>query len=181
MKYPNDIMTEIIYKEEDIRKAAERLANIINKEYDGKALTLVCTLKGAVPFFSELIKFIDIECNTEFIKASSYIGNTTTTVGNVQISTVMNFPVKDRDIIIVEDIVDTGLTCKNLIEYFKNLDCKSIEVCTMLDKPARRVCDIHPKYIGYEIEDKFIIGFGLDYNEKYRNIPCVGVINSKYI
>lgn len=181
MKYPNDIMTEIILKEEDIRQAAERLANKINDEYDGKNLTLVCTLKGAVPFFSELIKFINIDCNMEFIKASSYIGNTTTTIGNVQISTVMNFPVQNREIIIVEDIVDTGLTCQKLINYFKSLNCNSVEVCTMLNKPARRVCDIAPKYIGFEIEDKFIIGFGLDYNEKYRNIPYIGVINPKYI
>ena len=181
MRYPNDIMTEIIYKEEEIRLAAERLANQINKEYDGKKLTLVCTLKGAVPFFSELIKFINIECNMEFIKASSYIGNTTTTIGNVQISTVMNFPVEGREIIIVEDIVDTGLTCEKLINYFNSLKCNSVEVCTMLNKASRRICDIVPKYVGYEIEDKFVIGFGLDYNEKYRNIPYVGIINPKYI
>ena len=117
----------------------------------------------------------------EFIKASSYIGNTTTTIGNVKISTVMNFDVKGYDVIIVEDIVDTGLTCKKLMEYLNDLGCDSIEICTMLNKESRRVCDIKPKYVGYEIEDKFVIGFGLDYNEKYRNIPQIGVINPKYI
>ena len=181
MRYPEDIMIEIIYRDEDIREACKRLAERINQDYEGKKLTLVCTLKGAVPFFSELIKFINIDCQMEFIKASSYIGNTTTTIGNVQISTVMNFPVENQDIIIVEDIVDTGLTCQKLIEHFKSLNCRSVEICTMLDKPGRRTCRIFPKYVGFEIEDYFVIGYGLDYNEKYRNIPCVGIINPKYI
>ena len=181
MAYPKDIITEVLYYEEDIRKMAQDLGAKITKDYQGKDPTLVCTLKGAVPFFSELIKYVTCECEMEFIKASSYIGNTTTTIGNVTISAVLGFPIKDKDIIIVEDIVDTGLTCQELIKYFKNLGARSVEICTMLDKPARRTCNTFPKYIGAEIEDKFIIGFGLDYNEKYRNIPYVGVINKKYI
>ena len=181
MAYPKDIITEVLYYEEDIRKMAQDLGAKITKDYEGKDPTLVCTLKGAVPFFSELIKYVTCECEMEFIKASSYIGNTTTTIGNVTISAVLGFPIKDKDIIIVEDIVDTGLTCQELIKYFKNLGARSVEICTMLDKPARRTCNTFPKYIGAEIEDKFIIGFGLDYNEKYRNIPYVGVINKKYI
>lgn len=181
MSYPKDIMCEVVLTENQIRESAKKLADRINQDYAGKDLTLVCTLKGAVPFFSDLIKHIDIPCNMEFIKASSYIGNTTTTIGNVQISTVMNFPVKGNNILIVEDIVDTGLTCKELIAYFCGLECNSIEICTMLDKPSRRTCDIKPKYVGFTIPDKFIIGYGLDYNELYRNIPYVGVINPKYI
>ena len=181
MAYPKDIMTKVLYTEEEIREIAKKLADQINKDYAGKTVTLVCTLKGAVPFFSDLINNIKLDCNMEFIKASSYIGNTTTTIGNVQISTVMNFPVENQDIIIVEDIVDTGLTCQKLVKYFESLNCKSVEICTMLDKPGRRTCRVFPKYVGYEIEDYFVIGYGLDYNEKYRNIPCVGIINSKYI
>ena len=126
MTYPNDIMNNILFNEEQIRTAAERLAKRINEDYANKNVSLICTLKGAVPFFSELIKFINIDCNMEFIKASSYIGNTTTTIGNVKISTVANFPVENREIIIVEDIVDSGLTCKKLKEYFKSLNCNSI-------------------------------------------------------
>lgn len=181
MAYPKDIMSEILIYEDEIREAAKRLAKKINEDYQNKNLTLICTLKGAVPFFSDLINYIEVDCNMEFIKASSYIGNTTTTIGNVQISTVANFPVENRDILIIEDIVDTGLTCQKLFGYFKSLDCASVEVCTMLDKPSRRVCNIKPKYVGFVIEDKFIIGYGLDYNEKYRNIPYIGVINPKYI
>ena len=181
MTYPKDIMNKILITEDQIREAAQKLAEKINQDYMNKNLSLICTLKGAVPFFSELIKFINIDCNLEFIKASSYVGNTTTTIGNVQISTVANFPIENREIIIVEDIVDTGLTCKKLMEYFKNQKCNSIEICTMLNKPSRRTCEITPKYVGFEIDDKFVIGFGLDYNEKYRNIPYIGEINPKYI
>ena len=181
MAYPKDIITEVLFKEDEIRKMAQELGEKITKDYEGKDPTLVCTLKGAVPFFSELIKYVTCECEFEFIKASSYIGNTTTTIGNVTISAVLGFPIKDKDIIIIEDIVDTGLTCHELIKYFKNLGARSVEICTLLNKPARRTCNTFPKYIGAEIEDKFIIGFGLDYTEKYRNIPYVGVINKKYI
>lgn len=181
MSYPKDIMSEVVLTENQIREAAKKLAARINQDYEGKDLTLVCTLKGAVPFFADLIKFIQIDCSMEFIKASSYIGNTTTTIGNVKISTYVNFPVKDKDILIVEDIVDTGLTCEKLLSYFHDLHCRSIEICTMLDKPSRRTCNVQPKYIGFQIPDQFIIGYGLDYNESYRNIPYVGVMNPKYI
>lgn len=181
MKYPSDIMAEVLFSEQQIVEKAKELALRINKDYEGKALTVVCTLKGAVYFFADLMKFIDIDCQFEFIKASSYIGNTTMTIGNVQITNVMNFQIENRDILIVEDIVDTGLTCDKLFTYFKERNCASVNVCTLLDKPSRRKVDIEPKYVGYQIEDKFVIGYGLDYNESYRNIPCVGVINKKYI
>lgn len=181
MEYPKDVMIEVLYSEEELVLKAKELAQQINKDYAGKPLTIVCTLKGAIFFFADLVKNINLDCQIEFIKASSYIGNTTTTIGNVQISHVMNFPIENRDILIVEDIVDTGLTCEKLFNYFKNNKCASVNVCTMLDKPSRRQVNIKAKYVGYEIEDKFVIGYGLDYNEMYRNIPCVGVINKKYI
>ena len=181
MKYPNDIMSEVLYTEQQIIEKAKELAELINKDYNGRPLTIVCTLKGATFFFSDLMKYINIDCQIEFIKASSYIGNTTMTIGNVQISSVMNFPIENRHILIVEDIVDTGLTCDKLFKYFKEHGCASVNICTMLDKPSRRKVDIVPKYLGYSIEDYFVIGYGLDYNEAYRNIPCVGIINKKYI
>ena len=181
MKYPSDIMSKVLLTEEEIVNKAKELAEQINKDYEGKPLTLVCTLKGATFFFTDLMKHINIDCQIEFIKASSYIGNTTMTIGNVQISNVMNFTIENRDILIVEDIVDTGLTCDKLFAYFHDHKCASVNVCTMLDKPSRRKVDIKAKYCGYEIEDKFVIGYGLDYNESYRNIPCVGIINEKYI
>ena len=181
MKYPTDIMSEVLFTQEQILEKAKELVQRINNDYDGKPLTIVCTLKGATFFFSDLMKNIDVDCQIEFIKASSYIGNTTMTIGNVQISNVMNFPIENRDILIVEDIIDTGLTCEKLFKYFNDRNCASVNVCTMLDKPSRRKVEMKAKYVGYEIEDHFVIGYGLDYNESYRNIPCVGIINKKYI
>lgn len=181
MKYPKDIMSEVLFTEEQIIVKAKELAERINKDYENKPLTIVCTLKGAIFFFSDLMKYINIDCQLEFIKASSYIGNTTMTIGNVRISNVMNFEIENRDILIIEDIIDTGLTCDKLFNYFKEHNCASVNICTMLDKPSRRKVDIVPKYCGFEIEDKFVIGYGLDYDERYRNISCVGVINEKYI
>lgn len=181
MKYPSDLMSEVLYTHEEILEKVDELAKRINKDYCGLPLTVVCTLKGAVFFFADLLKRIDIDCNFEFIKASSYIGNTTMTIGNVQITNVMNFPIENRHILIIEDIIDTGLTADKLFKYFKKQDCASVEICALLDKPSRRVVEITPKYRGFEIEDKFVIGYGLDYNESYRNIPFVGVINEKYI
>ena len=181
MRYPKDIMSEVLFSQEQIVAKAKELAERINNDYEGKHLTVVCTLKGATFFFADLMKYINIDCQIEFIKASSYIGNTTMTIGNVRISNVMNFEIENRDILIVEDIVDTGLTCDRLFAYFKEHKCASVNICTMLDKPSRRKVDIKAKYCGYEIEDNFVIGYGLDYNEAYRNIPCVGIINKKYI
>ena len=181
MKYPTDIMSEVLFTQEQIVEKAKELAQRINNDYDGKPLTIVCTLKGATFFFSDLMKYINVDCQIEFIKASSYIGNTTMTIGNVQISNVMNFPIENRDILIVEDIIDTGLTCEKLFKYFNERNCASVNVCTMLDKPSRRKVEMEAKYVGYKIEDHFVIGYGLDYNESYRNIPCVGIINKKYI
>ena len=181
MAYPKDIMSKVLFNQDEIVSKAKELAERINKDYEGKPLTIVCTLKGATFFFADLMKYITADCEIEFIKASSYIGNTTMTIGNVRISNVMNFEIENRDILIVEDIVDTGLTCVKLFEYFNEHKCASVNVCTMLDKPSRRKVDIVPKYCGYEIDDYFVIGYGLDYNESYRNIPCVGIINEKYI
>ena len=181
MKIPSDILGEVLFNEQQIVERAKELAEIINKDYQNKPLVVVCTLKGASFFFADLMKHIDVDCEFEFIKASSYIGNTTTTIGNVRITNVMGFEIKDKHILIVEDIVDTGLTCEKLFNYFNENHCASVEVVTMLDKPSRRRVDITPKYVGFEIEDKFVLGYGLDYNELYRNLPCVGVINKKYI
>ncbi len=180
MNYPEDIVSEILLSEEEIRKKAEELALKINEDYQNAPLTIVCTLKGAIFFFADLMKNIHIDCRIEFIKASSYIGNTTSTTGNVTISN-SNFEIRGRDILLIEDIIDTGLTYYQLKQYFKAQGCLSCEMCVLLDKKERREVPIQAKYVGFEIENKFVIGYGLDYNEAYRNLPYVGVINPKYI
>lgn len=181
MNYPVDIMSEVLFTEEQIAKRTKELAQRINEDYKDAPLTVVCTLKGAVFFFTELMKNLKLDCRLEFIKASSYIGNTTMTLGNVTISRSMNFEIQDRDILIVEDIVDTGHTCAKLFDYFKNQKCHSVQICTLLDKKSRRQVEINPKYIGFEIGNQFVIGYGLDYNEAYRNIPYIGILNEKYL
>lgn len=130
-------------------------------------------------FFAELLKNIQCNLSVEFIKATSYIGIQTS--GDVTLKNFVNFEIQDKDILIVEDIVDTGLTAQKLMQHFKQHQAKSIEIVTLLDKPSKRKVCIHPKYIGFEIEDCFVIGYGLDYNEKYRNLPCVGIMNLKYL
>ena len=118
-------------------------------------------------FFSDLVKKINCDFSIEYIKASSYIGAQTS--GNVTLQNFVNFEVKNKDILIIEDIVDTGLTCEKLISYFNEKGAKSVEICTMLDKKERRLVHIEPKYVGFVIPNYFVIGYGLDYNEKYRN------------
>lgn len=180
MNYPEDIVIKTLYKEEEIIKKAKELANRINKDYEKASLTIVCTLKGALFFFADLMKHIKLNCQIEFIKASSYVGKATSSNESVYISK-SNFEIKNRDILIVEDIVDTGYTYKELENYFLNQGCKSIEMCVLLDKKERRKVEVNPKYVGFEIENHFVIGYGLDYNEAYRNLPFIGIINPKYI
>ena len=153
------------------------LGKQITKDYKGKKPVILCLLKGSLHFMTALAESISLPIEYECLKASSY-ANTVST-GKVSVLINMLGSIKDKDVIIVEDIVDTGLTCQKLFEYFKNHNCASVNICTMLDKPSRRKVNIVPKYCGYEIEDYFVIGYGLDYNEAYRNIPCVGIINKK--
>ncbi|MCI5744673.1 MAG: hypoxanthine phosphoribosyltransferase [Erysipelotrichaceae bacterium] len=181
MKYPKDLMNEVLFTRKQIVARAKELAKAIKKDYENKPLTIVCTLKGAVFFFTDLMRYIDNDCNIEFMKASSYIGNTTTSSGQVKLTKIMDFEIKNRDILIVEDIVDTGYTCQEMINFFQENGCNSVKICTLLNKPSRRKVDVDIAYVGFEISDKFVIGYGLDYNEIYRNIPLVGVINPKYI
>ena len=177
MKYPSDIMSEVLFTEEQIVNKAKELAEKINKDYQNKPLTVVCTLKGAIYFFADLMKHIDIDCQFEFIKASSYIGNTTMTIGNVQITNVMNFPIEDRDILIVEDIIDTGRTLKDIYNLLKTRNPLSLRVITLLDKPDRRVVEFTPDYTLFTIPDHFVIGYGLDCGELYRTLPYIAEYN----
>ena len=174
-----DLISQVLFTEKDIQKRSIEIAKQIDEEYRGKNPVMICTLKGGFMFFAELLKNMQSLVTIEFMKATSYIGAQTS--GNVTLKNFVNFEIKDRDILIVEDIVDTGLTAQKLVEHFKSYQAKSVEIITLLNKPSRRIIDIQPKYIGYEIPDHFVIGYGLDYNEKYRNLPYVGIMNPKYI
>ena len=174
-----DLLTKILYQESDIQKRCQELGTQITKDYANKNPILICTLKGGFMFFAELLKNIQCDLSIEFIKATSYIGVQSS--GNVTLKNFVNFDIQDKDILIVVDIVDTGLTAQKLVQHFQQHQAKSIEIVTLLSKPSRREVNINPKYIGFEIEDCFVIGYGLDYNEKYRNLPCVGIMNLKYL
>ena len=138
-------------------------------------MLLVGVLKGSVVFTADLLKRIQIPCEIDFIAVSTY-GNSTETSGVVKILKDLDHSVEGKHVIIVEDIVDTGITLKYLLNYFKSKNAESVEIITLLSKEARRATDVKVKYIGFNIPDEFIVGYGLDYAEKYRNLPYIGVL-----
>lgn len=170
----DSFVEEIILTHEEIVDACERLGKQITEDYKGKRPILVGLLKGSVPFLAELIKHIKCEMEIDFMQASSYQGTRST--GTVMMLKDMITPVKGRDLILVEDIVDTGLTLKEVKNLLKDRGANSIEIVTLLDKPSGRIVEMNPKYIGQSILNKFVIGFGLDYNELYRNLDYIGVL-----
>ena len=166
---------EILFSNEVLTKKISEMANQINKDYEGKELVVVGILKGSVIFAAELIKNITVKCEIDFMSVSSY-GNSTETSGVVRILKDLDNNIEGKHILLVEDIVDTGITLKYLLEYLKGRKAASIEIVSLLNKPARRKVDLEVKYIGFEVPDGFIVGFGIDYAEKYRNLPYIGIL-----
>ncbi|WP_300328694.1 hypoxanthine phosphoribosyltransferase [Fusobacterium sp.] len=164
----------LISKEELAVRVAE-LGKQIAKDYEGKDLVCVGLLKGSVVFMADLIKTIDLDLTIDFMKVSSYGGGTDST-GVVKILKDVDEEVTGKDVLLIEDIVDTGLTIANVKEFIAKKRPNSVKVCTLLDKPSRRKVDVKAEYSGFEIPDAFVIGYGLDYAEKYRNLPFVGVL-----
>lgn len=174
----NDIrehVNPILYSEEVILKRVKELAKKISEDYEGKDLIVVGVLKGSVVFTSDLIKFITIPCKLDFMAVSSY-GNSTKTSGVVRILKDLDSDIEGKHLLIVEDIVDTGITLSYLLDYLKARKASSIEIVSLLNKEARRKSNISVKYIGFEVPDEFIVGYGIDYSENYRNLPFIGVL-----
>lgn len=167
----NDIK-EVLFSEEVLRAKVKEIAGQISKDYQGKDLLLVGVLKGANVFMCDLMREISFPIQIDFIAASSY-GHSTESSGVVKILKDLDYSIEGKDVIIVEDIIDTGLTLQYLIKNFKSRNPKSIAICTLLNKPERRIANIDVKYIGYKIPDEFIVGYGIDYAEKYRNLPFI--------
>lgn len=168
----------ILVSEEQINEITSKIADRINQDYKDskKQLVLICILKGSLMFTSELMKKITLPVELEFMKVSSYGAQTVSSgVINIHLD-IKRQDVSDVDFIIVEDIIDSGRTLSHLIKYLSERGANSVRTCTMLDKPSRRTVDFEPDYCGMVIPDKFVVGFGLDYNEKYRNLPYVGVL-----
>ena len=173
----NDVVGEVLFTQAEIVKRAKEIGAQIDKDYAGEDVVLLGTLKGSIMWMVDIMKSTTIDTPIDFITASSY-GSSTTSSGVVKITYEPTTNLYNKHIIIIEDIVDTGNTLKFLIEKLKERGPKSVEICTMLNKMARRTTDITPKYIGFEIEDLFIIGYGLDYDQKFRNLPYVGYLTS---
>lgn len=176
----NDIEC-VLVSEAEIAEICDDIAAKINEEYKntGRPLVLVCILKGSLMFTAELMKRISIPMEVEFMKVSSY-GAVTSSTGVINIHLdIKREDVTNTDFIIVEDIVDSGRTLSHLVKYFSEKGASSVKTCTLLDKPDRRTVEFTPDYSGRVVPDKFVVGFGLDFDEKYRNLPFVGVLSPK--
>lgn len=174
--YENDVDTLI--DREKLQARIRELAAEITRDYQGKELTLICVLKGSVFFFADLAMAIDLPITLEFLGVSSYQGGTETT-GEVRITTDVSKPMAGKHLLVIEDIIDTGLTMSFLLENLKARHPASVKVCTLLEKPSRARTKVDIDYKGFVIEDKFVVGYGLDYGEKYRNLPFIGVMKGK--
>lgn len=165
----------VLISEEDVDKKIKELGKIISKEYEGKTVHLICVLKGGVFFTCELSKRITVPVTLDFMSVSSY-GNRTESSGKIQIIKDLDESIEDREVLIVEDIIDSGRTLACLLEMLKERNPKSIKICTLLDKPDRRVSEVCVDYVGFNVPDEFLVGYGLDFAQKYRNLPYLGVI-----
>ena len=172
-----DFLEKVLVPKEEIAEICHRLGKEITKDYKDKNLLLVCVLKGSMVFMSDLMREIDCDCEIDFMAVSSYSGTKTT--GQVAFKKDLDINPEGRHILIVEDILDSGLTLSYLKKLLLSRNVASVKICTFLDKPANRKADINAEYVGKVIPDEFVIGYGLDYNEKYRNLNYVGVLSPK--
>ena len=170
---------KVLFSEEEITERCKALGKQITEDYyaKGEVPLLVALLKGSVPFLSELMKHIDLPVELDFMVVSSYDG--TESVGEVHVIKDLDRPIKGESILIVEDIVDTGRTLNSISSLLKHKGAKDVTICTLLDKPERRVVDVDVEYVGFNCPNEFVIGFGLDFNEKYRNLPYIGVLKEE--
>lgn len=170
----NHLIKEVLLSEEQIKKRVEEIAREINNDYAGKNIVLIGVLKGSVVFVADLLRNINLEATMDFMAVSSY-GNSTQTSGVVRILKDLDYDIEGKDVIIVEDIIDTGTTLKYLYEYLKARSPKTLKICCLLDKPERRTVDIEADYVGFKIPDAFVVGYGIDYAERFRQLPYIGI------
>ena len=171
MQLHNDC-EELLFSPVEIENTIDALAERLNKDYKDKTVLMVCILKGASVFYSDLIRKLDFDVRLDFMSVSSY-GDSTASSGAVCIRRDLDVSIKDMDVIIVEDIVDSGLTMSYLLDNLRARGPKSLNICALMDKPSRRRVEVAVKYAGLEIPDAFVVGYGLDYADKYRNLPYI--------
>lgn len=170
----NDV-ERVLLSEQDIQDKVQELGLRISEDYVGKNLFLLSVLKGSVVFMSDLMRSISQHCVVDFMCISSY-GSGVKTTGVVKIIKDLDVPVEGYDILVVEDILDSGMTLDYILKLLESRNPKSIKICTFLDKPERRLVNIHADYVGFRVPDEFVVGYGLDFDERYRNLPFLGVL-----
>ena len=166
---------KVMISEEEVEKKVLELAEQINKDYAGRSVKLICILKGSVFFTCELAKRLTIPVTLDFMSVSSY-GSAQVSSGRVKIVKDLDESIEDDDVLVIEDIIDSGNTLRYLLDLLSSRYPASIKLCTLLDKPDRRVTDVKVDYVGFQIPDKFVVGYGLDYDQHYRNLPYIGVV-----
>lgn len=171
----NKDIEKILVTEEDLANITKRLGEQITKDYAGKKLLIVGVLKGSIYFLTDLSRHIDLPCTIDFVQASSY-GSGTVSSGEIKITKDISDDLSGFDVLLVEDILDTGRTLKHIHDMLSKRNPESIAVVTLLDKPARREVDIYADYVGVDVPNAFVVGYGLDYNQFYRNLPYIGIL-----
>lgn len=171
----NKDIEKILVTQQDLAEITKKLGEQITKDYAGKKLLMVGVLKGSIYFLTDLSRNIDLPCNIDFIQASSY-GAGTVTSGEIKITKDIGSDLSGYDVLLVEDILDTGRTLKHIHDMLSKRNPQSISVITLLDKPARREVDIYADYVGVDVPNAFVVGYGLDYNQLYRNLPYIGIL-----
>ena len=166
----------VLIPEKDVAARIEEMGRQISEDYEGKQVHLICVLKGGVFFMCELAKKINVPVSLDFMSVSSY-GDGTSSSGVVRIVKDLDESLEGKDVLVVEDIIDSGRTLSYLLEILEKRKPKSMRLCTLLDKPDRRVRDVKVDYVGFEIPDEFVVGYGLDYAQKYRNLPYIGIVD----
>lgn len=169
---------EVLITEEEIQAKCKELGRMLAKEYDGKFPLAIGVLKGALPFMSDLVRQMDIHVELDFMDVSSY-GSGTKSSGEVKIVKDLDTKVEGRDLLIIEDIIDSGRTLSYLVDLFKYRKANSIKIVTLLDKPAGRSAKIAADHVGFEVPNEFVVGYGLDYAERYRNLPYIGILKEE--
>ncbi len=171
---------EILIDEETLGARIAELGAEVSSDYHGRDLLLIGVLKGAVFFMADLMRHLTVQCEVDFMAISSY-GDSTDSSGIVRILKDLDINIEGRDVLVVEDIIDSGLTLSYLMRNLESREPASLEVCALMTKPARREIDVPVRYIGFEIPNRFVVGYGLDFGERYRNLPYVGVLNEEFI
>ena len=178
MKLSEHEIKKVLFSAEEIKIRVAELGKILTEDYKNKNPLLICPLKGSIMFFSDIVREIKIPCEIDFMTVSSYNSNTVSS-GEIKILKDLTENINGRHVLIIEDIIDTGLTLYNLKKMLSSRNPESLKICTLLDKPSRRIADIKGDYCGFVIPDKFVVGYGMDLNEKYRNLPFIGIYESE--